>query len=318
MPPSTGDYSIPIPSFNSSLLSSQNEKLPLIKISKMLQLIIFLSLIVASVASCNRTCGKTTVQYPFGFSPSCHIQLSYNSNSGISFSGFPVQNFTTNYTFSVNISANCARPVSAPSSFFSTNYALTHRNGLFLRNCDPSSKQTCLLPTLVVSQMSHQLQGCGQKEDNITCIFNNRGNEYLTKDYVVNNSSCANLFTSILYEPYLAGQTELVLGVVEIGWWMTGECQCAANATCTRLGSEVKDGYWCKCNNGFIGDGFADGDGCREICAVDCERNHARERARSIVGGIASGAGVLVCLILFCLVCCRYLKSTSSPANCHN
>ncbi|KAJ3685473.1 hypothetical protein LUZ61_014637 [Rhynchospora tenuis] len=284
----------------------------------MLQLILLLSLIAASAASCNRTCGKTTVQYPFGFSPSCHIQLSCNSNSVISFSGFPVQNFSTNYTFSVNISANCARPVSTASSFFSNNYALTHKNGLFLGNCDPSSTQQCLLPTLVVSQLSHQVQGCGKKEDNLTCIFNNTGNDYLTKDYVVNGSSCASLFTSILYEQYQAEQTVMVLGLVEIGWWMTGKCRCAANATCARVDSEVKDGYWCKCDEGFIGDGFADGDGCREICAADCERNHARERVRSIIGGIASGAGVLVCLILFCLVCCRYMKRTSSSANYRN
>ncbi|KAJ4781163.1 Wall-associated kinase family protein [Rhynchospora pubera] len=284
----------------------------------MLQLIIFLSLIAASAASCNhtcdktmvqasaascnRTCGKTRVQYPFGFSPSCHIPLSCNSNSGISFSDFPVQNFSTNYTFSVNISANCARPVSAASSFFSTNYALTHRNGLFLRNCDPSSKQTCLLPTLVVSQMSHQLQGCGQKDDNITCIFNNRGNEYLTKDYVVNGSSCTNLFTSILYEPYLAGQTVLVLGVVEIGWWMTGECRCAANATCSRLGNEVKDGYWCKCNNGFVGDGFADGDGCRREPSKCKLWGCGHNQVGAIIGGIVVGGALATGLFFLCII----------------
>ncbi|KAJ3685474.1 hypothetical protein LUZ61_014638 [Rhynchospora tenuis] len=263
----------------------------------MLQLILFgLSLVAASAASCNRTCGKTTVQYPFGFSPSCHIPLSCDSTSGISFSGYPVQNFTTNYTFLVNISANCARPVSTASSFFSTNYALTHKNGLFLRNCDPSSTQQCLLPTLVVSQMSHQAQGCGKKEDNLTCIFNNTGNDYLTKDYVVNGSSCASLFTSVLYESYQAGQTVLVLGLVEIGWWMTGKCRCAANATCISVGSEVKDGYWCKCNKGFTGDGFADGDGCR--------REHSRwhNQVGGIIGGIVVGGTLATGLFFLCLI----------------
>ncbi|KAF3320085.1 wall-associated receptor kinase-like 14 [Carex littledalei] len=227
----------------------------------MLQIILFLSLIAASVASCNRTCDKTTVPYPFGFSPSCSIPLSCNSTSGISFSGFPLQNFTANNTFLLNISANCTRPVTSASAFFSTNYALTHRNGLFLRDCAPSATTPCLLPTMVVSQM---LSACGLREDNLTCFFNNTGNMYLTEDGVFNRSLCGDLFTSILYEPDVAaGQTVLALGIVEIGWWMTGNCHCAANASCTRIGSDVKDGYWCKCDEGFIGDGFADGDGCR-------------------------------------------------------
>lgn len=112
--------------------------------------------------------------------------------------------------------------------------------------------------------MSNQA-ACGAKEDNLTCFYNTTGNMYLTKDGLLNKtSSCGDLFTSVWYEQdVLAGQTVLALGIVEIGWWMTGNCSCAANASCTRVGSEVKDGYWCKCDKGFVGDGFADGEGCR-------------------------------------------------------
>lgn len=259
---------IPIPNSNSALSLSQvcyqNMKPPLTNLSKMLQLIlIFFSLIAASAASCNRKCGKTTVPYPFGFSPSCSIKLSCNSTSGISFSGFPFQNFAANNTLLLNISANCTRPVTSASAFFSTNYALTHRNGLFLRECAPNATSSCLLPTMVVSQMLNQMSGCKSKDDNLTCFYNTT-RMYLTKDDL-NVTSCGsgNLFTSIVYEPDVAGQPVLALGIVEIGWWMTGNCRCAANASCTRVGSEVKDGYWCKCREGFVGDGFADGDGCR-------------------------------------------------------
>jgi hypothetical protein len=229
----------------------------------MLQVILFLSTIAVSTASCNRTCGGTTVPYPFGFSQSCRILLSCNSTSGISLSGFPIQNFTANNTLRLNVSADCTRRLTSADKFFSTNYALTYRNGLFLRNCNSSATSSCQLPTLLVSQMSHQLSSCGPKEDNLTCFVNNTG-WYLTKNNVLSNkSSCENLFTSVLYEPNLEGQIVLALGTVEIGWWMTGDCRCAANASCQRVNaSEVKDGYWCTCKEGFTGDGFAEGDGC--------------------------------------------------------
>ncbi|XP_078177434.1 cysteine-rich receptor-like protein kinase 6 [Carex rostrata] len=158
--------------------------------------------------------------------------------------------------------ANCTRPVTSVSAFFSTNYALTHRNSLFLRGCAPSATSPCLVPSMIVSQMSNQT-ACGPKEDNLTCFYNSTG-MYLTEDGVFHKSLCGALFTSMLYEPDVTGQTVLALGIVEIGWWMTGNCHCAANASCTRLESKVKDGYWCKCDEGFIGDGFADGDGCRK------------------------------------------------------
>ncbi|KAF3333844.1 wall-associated receptor kinase-like 14 [Carex littledalei] len=271
----------------------------------MLQLILFFSLIATSTASCNRTCGKKTVPYPFGFSPSCSIPLSCNSTSGISFSGFPLQNFTANNTFLLNISANCTRPVTSASVFFSTNYALTHKNGLFLRNCAPSSTSPCLLPTMVVSQMSHQLSGCGPKGDNLTCFFNNTGNMYLTKDGVLNKSSCGDLFTTVVYEPLVAGQTVLALGIVEIGWWMTGKCHCAANASCTPVGSEVKDGYWCKCDEGFVGDGFADGDGCHR------EYQITKQMLRMEFPGIIA-SGILGAVLFLCIIYWRRYGKTCS------
>ncbi|KAF3333808.1 wall-associated receptor kinase-like 14 [Carex littledalei] len=270
----------------------------------MLQLILFFSLIATSAASCNRTCGKKTVPYPFGFSPSCSIKLSCNSTSDISFSGFPLQNFTANNTFLLNISANCTRPVTSASAFFSTNYALTHRNGLFLRECTSSATSPCLLPTMVVSQMSNQASGCGQKEDNLTCFFNNSGNMYLTNDGLLNKTSCG-LFTSILYEPDVAGQTVLALGIVEIGWWMKGSCRCAANAICTRVGSEVKDGYWCKCDEGFVGDGFADGDGCRREYQITQQMSWVE------FPGIVAG-GILAAVLSLCIIYWRRSGKTCS------
>jgi Wall-associated receptor kinase galacturonan-binding len=229
----------------------------------MLDLILFLSLIATSTASCNRSCGETTVPYPFGFSPSCHMQLSCNSTSGISFSGFPVQNFTANNTFTLKISEDCNRQLTSASQLFSTNYSLTYRNGLFLLNCPTSVSSSCQLPTILVSQLTHQLSSCGSKDDNLTCLYNNTAG--LKKDSVLRtHSSCQNLLTSILYGQNEEGQIVLALGIVEIEWWMTGNCRCAANASCQRVdASEAKNGYWCKCNEGFVGDGFADGDGCR-------------------------------------------------------
>ncbi|KAJ3694161.1 hypothetical protein LUZ60_009641 [Juncus effusus] len=231
--------------------------------SKMLQILfLLLPLIPQSFASssCNRICGKTTVQYPFGFSSNCGIPLSCDSGSSISFSTFPLHNFTTNYTFLLSVPVNCTRSISSLSTLFGHNYAMTSRNGLFLHNCTPSVTTPCLLPTLLISQMSHFYESCGKQGDNITCLSNGTGGLFLSEKIVL-QSGCTELFTSVLYEFGSDEQTALDLGVVEVGWWMTGDCGCSANASCSRVG---RDGFQCKCNEGYVGDGFANGKGCVE------------------------------------------------------
>nr|GEV81360.1 wall-associated receptor kinase-like 14 [Tanacetum cinerariifolium] len=52
--------------------------------------------------------------------------------------------------------------------------------------------------------------------------------------------------------------------LLELGWWVRGECSCDRNAGCQDVVVENRTvGYQCNCNDGFQGDGFCAGNGCR-------------------------------------------------------
>ncbi|PWA81018.1 Green fluorescent protein-like protein [Artemisia annua] len=51
---------------------------------------------------------------------------------------------------------------------------------------------------------------------------------------------------------------------LELGWWVSGECSCAQNAICRNVAFENRTvGYRCQCSEGYTGDGFTAGNGCR-------------------------------------------------------
>ncbi|KAG1347958.1 putative Wall-associated receptor kinase-like 14 [Cocos nucifera] len=149
-------------------------------------------------------------------------------------------------------------------ALFGNNYAMTLRNGLFLRNCGPAASP-CLVSSELISERLY-LASCGHKGDNISCFSNGTTAGYLSEEFVT-KINCTSLFTTARYNRIAMSQPELVFGEAEIGWWMDGgECQCSANATCTRATTTVpeKMGYRCACVPGFLGDGFVAGEGCRK------------------------------------------------------
>lgn len=58
----------------------------------------------------------------------------------------------------------------------------------------------------------------------------------------------------------------LEVETIELAWWLEGECECSKHANCTRLKSptDQKPGYRCRCREGFSGDGYLAGSGCRK------------------------------------------------------
>ena len=58
----------------------------------------------------------------------------------------------------------------------------------------------------------------------------------------------------------------LEVATIELGWWLQGGCQCSPDANCTVIESPVgrKPGFRCSCKEGFVGDGFLAGTGCRK------------------------------------------------------
>lgn len=106
----------------------------------------------------------------------------------------------------------------------------------------------------------------------------NKRTEFI--DYLgVMRSGCESLFSAISAVETLAGSglpavTSLEVEVVQLGWWLEGGCECSENANCTRVFSPVdgRRGYRCRCGDGFVGDGYRAGLGCRkgEFCGIKC------------------------------------------------
>lgn len=224
----------------------------------------------AAAANCRRTCGSSTVPYPFGFSAGCGIRLTCNStNSILVAETYPVWNITPD-SLLLDVAPSCDRPVRAAIGvLFGPNYAMTWRNGLFLRNCTATAAASrCLLPTSLATQISQRkdLASCGEKGDNITCYSSGRTDGFLSPGNAT-ASGCGYVFTSVLYSPgggdEGAQMPAIVFGAAELGWWLNGPCRCSANATCAPVAVPGNaTGFRCSCDAGFVGDGFADGDGC--------------------------------------------------------
>ncbi|XP_008792620.2 wall-associated receptor kinase-like 14 [Phoenix dactylifera] len=250
---------------------------------------------------CNRTCGGSSVPYPFGFSSGCPIRLNCNGTAAILRGGYPVVNITSE-TILLGIPANCTRPFEAALDLFGGNYAMTPRNSLFLRKCS-SPSPACVISTEIISEGLH-LERCGLKGDNISCYSDHTEDRYLSREKTA-EIKCRLLFTSLRYSGNSTSQAELVFGEAELGWWMNGDCRCSANATCAPVNTSVagKMGYRCTCDPGFAGDGFAAGDGCRvQVSSCSASKYISGRCARSglLVAGIIAGALLMAGLAFLC------------------
>lgn len=235
-----------------------------------------------ATTTCDRSCGTTKhIPYPFGFSSGCHIPLTCSANGTISIGDFPVQKVTGN-TILVDLQAECGRPVRKLRQLFTKNFSPTSHNGILLQNCT-TPVTGCLIPTTMVQTHLEMLEcdtsinvtnnnnstknGTSSSNDTISCYSEQR-NESLFIDYdSVIGTSCKWLISAISTETYgNSSAVSLDVQVVQLGWWLHGTCQCSDHATCTMVISPVdgKDGYRCQCNDGFAGDGFRAGSGCRK------------------------------------------------------
>ncbi|XP_072987145.1 wall-associated receptor kinase-like 14 [Typha latifolia] len=266
---------------------------------------------------CDRTCGSTTVSYPFGFSDKCPIRLSCNSTGGILIAGYPLLDFL-NGTLHVDISPSCNRSIHTAARLFGSNYAMTWRTGLFLRNCSAKAQSECLIPTSVISRISRQLSpdSCGKQGDNITCYSNARTDGFLSKDSMA-GTGCQFLFTSVLYSADQLDMPALVFNTAELEWWLTGKCRCSANAIWENVTTPMNGtGCRCACREGFKGDGFADGSGCVKDCGGSNKKSgacSARARVGIIVGGIIGG----VALVLGLALCYNTIRRKSLASKDH-
>ncbi|XP_047329043.1 wall-associated receptor kinase-like 14 [Impatiens glandulifera] len=274
----------------------------------------------SSPPPCIHSCGAgdnvLPVPYPFGFSSGCPIQLNCISNTTPAVDEFPIQSFTDD-SIIINIPTLCQRPLQSILRLFKANIAPTIENVVFLLNCSKSINN-CFLPTTMV-QTHFESSNCGSNTDSsnkISCYSEMGSNRSFMNLNNLKNIDCGFLFSSISAELLGNVQTSgISLGVqlFQLGWWLNGDCDCSSNGNCTKIVSPIdgKLGHRCSCLDGFVGDGYEGGLGCRTglfgctLIRYITGQCTGVARVVVLVGGIIVGA----CLMITAgLICCYIQK----------
>ncbi|XP_051149935.1 wall-associated receptor kinase-like 14 [Andrographis paniculata] len=256
---------------------------------------------------CNQTCGGRTLPFPFGFSAACHIRLNCSSDAAVLAAGFPVQSISGD-TVLINLPPICGRPVEELRRLFTQNYAPTSRNAVLLQNCT-RRPAACFIPTTDV-RTTFQLNDCGgRRNDSISCYSEPAINRTGFIDYEnLTRTGCRSLFSAISTEDFPAGSppsVSLDVQMMRIEWWLLGDCRCSQNARCVNVTTSLEGNpaaYRCRCREGFAGDGYSGGLGCRRNETQRCSRPkfislHCGRTAKIIL--IAGGVATITLLIAF-------------------
>ncbi|GMH14752.1 hypothetical protein Nepgr_016593 [Nepenthes gracilis] len=273
----------------------------------------------ANSALCNQSCGfrnsTKRVNYPFGFSGGCKIQLNCSVDAQISLGEFLVRDLTSD-SIMIDFPGKCNRPVQDIEKLFDKYYALTWQNGLLLQNCT-SQLNGCMVPASLLENR-FALQGCDSRSGNISCYAaTERGIGILSYENV-SRIGCKFLFSSVFVNSSINGNSDVSLEfqMLQLGWWLTGECRCSKNANCTTITlANGSSGHRCQCTEGFIGDGFADGEGCRKACDTSkyISGHCGGTRVSVLIGGIiAAASSTMVVLVVICYFIRRHSSSSKS------
>ncbi|XP_020216487.1 wall-associated receptor kinase-like 14 [Cajanus cajan] len=262
--------------------------------------------------TCNRQCGDQTLQFPFGFSEGCEIRLKC-SEKRVQVEEFVVRN-VTNSNILVDLPAKCNRSMQSIGPLFGENFAPTLNNSFLVQDCR-EVLGGCVIPASSFVGRHFDVESCDERSSNISCF-----NKVEQKDEVdvvsyddLNNSRCKYLFSALSFAQ--SQEIQLQFQVVELGWWLRGDCRCSQNATCTTLRLHGGDaGFRCHCLQGFWGDGFVHGTGCRKAsssCSASTITSGGCGKATKI--GVVVGviiAGTLVVAGVFLLWYCAWRRST--------
>ncbi|KAJ6730029.1 WALL-ASSOCIATED RECEPTOR KINASE-LIKE 14 [Salix viminalis] len=257
---------------------------------------------------CNRTCGTNNLPYPFGFSADCDIRLNCSPSGQMLINEFPVQIVGQN-SIKIILEPKCNRPFQALDNLFTKNYAPKSTNAILLHNCT-SAVSPCNIPSIKV-QTHFESLNCSNN-NNLSC-FSKEVTEDGFFDYsMANISRCQYLLSSISAESFTGSGVSLEIQMMELWWWLQGDCRCSKDAICTQVESPAGSGFRCQCRDGLVGDGYLAGVGCRKGC----------NSAKYLSGKCGGGSGVAVLLggvvagvgVSLGLFCCLVRRNSSSKA----
>jgi len=236
------------------------------KFAVLLTIFLFCSTIAEANSNCTRSCGHQSLQYPFGFSSGCKVKLNCsNDNFKIKIGEIEVQNITSDSIF-MSLPVKCNRSMGIIDPLFGLNFAPTFNNSFLLQGCKSKLNGCDIFPSSLVGD-HNPVEGCDRKnksEDFICLKQPNSSREDVLTQRDLKEIGCGFLFSALAYDKSKGKELLLQLQMLELGWWLKGRCNCSDNASCTKVKLHRREhGYRCQCHEGFVGDGFKDGDGCR-------------------------------------------------------
>ncbi|CAM0872093.1 unnamed protein product [Alopecurus aequalis] len=283
---------------------------------------------------CERSCGAMTLPYPFGFSSGCTIPLSCDANGtawlgDASELGLLVRNVTP-CALILDLFPDCSRPFNASvAALFSGNHAPASTNALVVSSCSPAAEAAALTSNCSASPDSflNRTSSHCKANESVRCIVpptppppprsnNSQGDHHFLNQSNMLSSGCTGLVTAVSYSE--AQGPSLLLGKLELDWWVPGSCHCVPGANCTHFiapttGQEV---FRCECPEGLVGDGFVDGAGCkREVSVSRCDSSKflSADCGKKVPVGLLMAGVILGALVmgLSCIVC-HLLKRRSA------
>ncbi|KAK5793051.1 Wall-associated receptor kinase-like 14 [Gossypium arboreum] len=290
-------------------------------------IVLFLSSRAKSVHSeknkCHGSCVTnnftTPLPYPFGFSSGCPIRLRC-TRSGVRIGGFHVLNVTSTYII-VGLPTKCDRQVSSINALFGENYAVSTSNNLLLQSCSKPIEAPCEIRPKFL-EPSFNLNPCVSKGGNISCFAGNPGEKLLSFEEV-NGTQCRFVLssTSFVVDSARNSSISLELDRVNLEWWMKGQPDCDRNANYEPVKTgNTTVGFKCFCKDGFEGDGFRAGDGCRRVSKCNASKYMSGKcggttRVVVLIGGLAVGALLMGGVALLCCYIRRRTNSINKRMN---
>ncbi|XP_076959879.1 wall-associated receptor kinase-like 14 [Bidens hawaiensis] len=267
---------------------------------------LFLVLYAITTSSAASSCNNThdfPIPYPFGLSNYSKINLTCSNTNQLHLKGYHVLNITRDHIL-INLPASCNRNVTEFQQLVTENYAPTRRNSLLLDNCNNTFNDCILSPSLIKGHFNEF--NCKPMNRSLSC-YSDDTSVFMNLTGLMEKVGCRDLYSSITVD--LDGRRSSVsMGFqsVELGWWVKGECGCHRKAVCKNVSRDNKRvGYRCHCIDGYDGDGFVEGDGCRRVSNCNASKYMSGEcggttRVTVLIAGIIIGAFLVSAIALIC------------------
>ncbi|KAM3272045.1 hypothetical protein ACQJBY_042316 [Aegilops geniculata] len=221
---------------------------------------------------CETRCGGMELPYPFGFSSGCTIRLGCDAGTGVAWLGgarelgLLVRNVTPR-SIILDSPPDCSRRFNmSVEALFSDSYAPASRNTLIVSSChDRANINNCSSDQYMDMLSSH----CSVNDpiSCITAITYQPSNTSRSRHHFLNRSEllsadCTGLVSSVSYSDTIG--PALMLGVLQLDWWVPGRCRCSPRANCIQFTAPTtgQEAFRCECQDGLEGDGFIYSTGC--------------------------------------------------------